>query len=220
DCDVTFFYREDASAAAEVVQLAQSRGQKTAAVQLDVRDGPACTRAVDDILQRRGRIDVLVNNSAIIRDNLLPLLEDADITGVLQTNVGGVFNLTRAVLPSMISNRSGKIVNLSSVAADKGGSGQSNYAASKGAINALTRALAVEVAPRGINVNAVAPGVIETEMSLALAERGGGELLKRILLRRLGKPSDVANAVLFLASNRADYITGEVLHVDGGFKME
>jgi 3-oxoacyl-[acyl-carrier protein] reductase len=120
----------------------------------------------------------------------------------------------------MISRRSGKIINVSSVAAEKGGRGQTSYAASKGAINAMTRALAVELAPRGITVNAVAPGVIETEMSADLRERAADEVKSRILLRRFGQPDDVACAVVFLASRHADYITGEVLHVDGGFKME
>ena len=139
---------------------------------------------------------------------------------MLDTNVGGVFNVTRAVVPHMISRRAGKIVNVSSVAGEKGGRGQTNYAASKGAINALTRALAVELAPRRINVNCVAPGVIETEMSQEIRERAGDEVKSRILLRRFGQPQDVAHAVWFLASKYADYITGQVLHVDGGFKME
>jgi 3-oxoacyl-[acyl-carrier protein] reductase len=120
----------------------------------------------------------------------------------------------------MIAHRAGKIINLSSVAGDKGGRGQTNYAASKGAINAFTRALAVELAPRRITVNAVAPGVIETDMTRDIRERAGEEVKSRILLRRFGRPIDVAYAVWFLASKYADYITGEVLHVDGGFKME
>ena len=139
---------------------------------------------------------------------------------MLDTNVGGVFNVTRAVVPHMIARRAGKIVNVSSVAGEKGGRGQTNYAASKGAINALTRALAVELAPRRINVNCVAPGVIETEMTQEIRERAGDEVKARILLRRFGQPQDVAHAVWFLASKYADYITGQVLHVDGGFKME
>jgi 3-oxoacyl-[acyl-carrier protein] reductase len=123
-------------------------------------------------------------------------------------------------VPHMISRRAGKIVNVSSVAGEKGGRGQTNYAASKGAINALTRALAVELASRRINVNCVAPGVIETEMTQEIRERAGDEVKARILLRRFGQPQDVAHAVWFLASKYADYITGQVLHVDGGFKME
>ena len=139
---------------------------------------------------------------------------------VLDTNIGGIFNVTRAVVPHMIARRAGKIINVSSVAAEKGGRGQTNYAASKGAVNAFTRALAVELAPRRITVNAVAPGVIDTDMSQAIRDRACEEVKSRILLRRFGTPIDVAYAIWFLASRYADYITGEVLHVDGGFKME
>ena len=217
---VTFLFRENRAAADAVVERARSSGADVDAEQADVRSPEACAVAVERVIERYGRIDVLVNNSGVIRDNLLAMLEDAAILDVLATNVNGLFNLTRAALPSMISARAGKIINISSVAADKGGRGQTNYAASKGAVNAFTRALAVEVAPRGITVNAVAPGVIATEMSDRIVEHAGDDVLKRILLRRLGKPEDVAYAVVFLASRYADYITGEILHVDGGFKME
>jgi 3-oxoacyl-[acyl-carrier protein] reductase len=217
---VVFFFLSDRAAAGSVVESTSANGRYVVAEQLDIRSPAACAAAVERVIESHGRIDVLINNSGVIRDNLLPMLEDGDILDVLATNVNGLFNLTRAVLPSMISARSGKIINISSVAAEKGGRGQTNYAASKGAVNSFTRALAVEVAPRGITVNAVAPGVIKTEMSEGVVERAGDEVLKRILLRRLGTPEDVANAVVFLASSYADYITGEILHVDGGFKME
>jgi len=217
---VVFFYRGNAPAAAEVVDAARAAGQDVAAQQVDVTDAAACAAAVERMAERHGTIDVLVNNAGVIRDNLLALLEVEDVKVVLDTNVGGVFNVTRAVVPHMIARRAGKIVNLSSVSGEKGGRGQTNYAASKGAVNALTRALAVELASRRINVNCVAPGVIETEMSQDVRDRAGDEVRARILLRRFGAPQDVANAVWFLASKYADYITGQVLHVDGGFKME
>lgn len=218
--EVAFFYRGNAAAAEEVVAAVRGAGGKVAAVQVDVCDAGGVAAAVDRLAGEWGRIDVLVNNAGVIRDNLLGLLEDEDVRVVLDTNVGGVFNVTRAVVPHMIARRAGKIVNLGSVAGEKGGRGQTNYAASKGAINAFTRALAVELAPRKITVNCVAPGVIETEMSQAVRELAGDEAKGRILLRRFGQPQDVAHAVWFLASRFADYVTGEVLHVDGGFKME
>jgi 3-oxoacyl-[acyl-carrier protein] reductase len=218
--DVVFFYRGHEQAAQEVVAVVRSGGGKAEALQVDVTDAAAVATAVDGIFDRRGRIDVLVNNAGIVRDNLLGMLEDEDIRAVLDTNVGGAFNLTRSVVRHMISKRSGRIVNLSSVAAQKGGRGQSNYAASKGAIEAFTRAMAVELASRKITVNCVAPGVIETEMSQQVRDLADEQIKARILLRRYGQAQDVAHAVWFLASRFADYITGEVLHVDGGFKME
>ena len=170
--------------------------------------------------ERGGRIDVLVNNAGLVRDNLLGSLEDDDVRAVLDTNIGGDLpHDPRGGAPHDRPTR-GKIINVSSVAGEKGGRGQTNYAASKGAINAFTRALAVELAPRRITVNAVAPGVIETDMSQAIRDHAGEEVKSRILLRRFGAPIDVAYAIWFLASRYADYITGEVLHVDGGFKME
>ena len=196
------------------------RVRKISGEVVDIRDSTACAAFAEKIFDRTGRIDLLVNNAGVIRDNPLTAMEDDDVRTVLETNVTGTFNMTRAVVPFMISQRRGKIVNISSVSGEKGGRGQTNYAASKGAINAFTRSLAVEVAPRGITVNAVAPGVIETEMSRTVRERAGDQVMSRILLRRIGRPEEIAHAVWFLASKFADYITGEILHVDGGFKME
>ena len=218
--DVVFFYRDNAAAAQEVVAAVQAAGGKAEAMQADVTNADAVNAAVEKIVDARGRIDVLVNNAGIVRDNLLGMLEDEDIRAVLDTNVMGVFHITRAVSRHMISKRFGRIVNLSSVAGTKGGRGQSNYAASKGAIEAFTRAMAVELASRKITVNCVAPGVIETEMSQQVRDLADDQIKARILLRRYGQAQDVAHAVWFLASRFADYVTGQVLHVDGGFKME
>jgi 3-oxoacyl-[acyl-carrier protein] reductase len=218
--DVTFLFRENHAAAAEVVAAARAAGRQITAEQVDVRNPPGCAEVVERVAGRRGRIDVLINNAGVVRDNLLGLLEDDDVRTVLDTNITGIFNVTRAVVPHMIARRGGKVINISSVAGEKGGRGQTNYAASKGAVNAFTRALAVELAPRRITVNTVAPGVIETEMSQAIRDHAGEQVTSHILLRRFGTPTEVAYAVWFLASRFADYITGEVVHVDGGFKME
>ena len=216
--DVVFAFHQNEAAAQEVV--AACPDLKVSSEVLDICDAEGCTALAEKVVERHGRIDLLVNNAGVIRDHILPMLEEADVRHVLDTNVTGTFNMTRAVVPHLISQRRGKIVNISSVAGDKGGRGQTNYAASKGAINAFTRALAVELAPRSINVNAVAPGVIETEMSREVRERAPEAVLSRVLLRRIGQPMDVAYAVWFLASRFADYITGEILNVAGGFKMD
>jgi 3-oxoacyl-[acyl-carrier protein] reductase len=218
--DVTFFYRGNAEAASEVMAAAGTAGKRVAAVQVDIRDPRACEAAVEALVDARGGIDILVNNAGVVRDNVLTGMSDDEVKDVIDTNVGGVFNVTRAVAPFMVSRRQGTIVNLSSVSATRGGRGQTNYAASKGAIEAFTRALAVELAPRRIRVNAVAPGVIDTEMSQAVRDAAGDEVKSRILMRRFGQPQDVANAVWFLASQLSNYMTGQVVHVDGGFKMD
>lgn len=215
--DVTFTYLGNEAAANEVVS--ENPGLKITAVKVDARDSAAARQCVEAVIERVGTIDVLVNNAGVIRDNLLPLLEDEDLKTVFATNIEGVFNFCRAVVPFMMSKRYGRIINISSVSADKGGRGQTNYAASKGAINSFTKSLAVEVGRRGIRVNAVAPGVIETEMSQEVRDLAGDEIISNIVLKRYGLPSEIADAVWFLSSDLASYVTGQILSVDGGFKM-
>lgn len=204
-----------------LAQQAQWRDQgfDVTAMMLDVRDQQQCAALVEQVSDKHQRMDVLVNNSGIVRDNLLLTLSEEDLRAVVDTNLFGAFFMTQAVVPLMMRKRSGKIINISSVAGEKAGRGQSNYAASKGAINAFTKAMAVELASKKISVNAIAPGVIDTEMSKDVRELANDEVMSKILLKRYGLASEVAYAVGFLVSPFADYITGQVLHVDGGFKM-
>lgn len=212
-------YARSADAASEVVRAIVESGGEAHLHRADVGDSDAVNAMVDSILEKYGALDVLVNNAGVTRDNLLAVMSDDEWDEVLRINIGGVFRLCRAVARPMMARKRGRIVNISSVAGTKGGKGQTNYAASKGAIEAFTRALAVELAPKGIHVNAVAPGVIVTEMSAFVREAAGDEVIAKILLKRYGNPEDVARAVVFLASDDAAYITGVTLPVDGGFKM-
>lgn len=217
--EVVFFYHRNQALAQTFQDESQAKGLKIIGMPVDVSKREECEAAVHTIYEQRERIDILVNNSGIVRDNLLVGLSDEEIRSVIDTNLFGVFHMTQAVVPFMMKQRRGKVINISSVSAEKGGRGQANYAASKGAINAFTKAMAVELAPRKINVNAVAPGIIETDISKTVREQGMEESLAKILLKRFGQPEDVAYAVAFLASPYGDYINGEILHVDGGFKM-
>ena len=212
------YARSDEAAHAVVKAIIDSGGQAEA-VCADVRDSDAIKAMVKGVVKRHRRIDVLVNNAGITRDQLAAVMSDEEWDDVLAVNVGGAFRVVRAVCRPMIRQRAGRIVNVSSVAGQKGGRGQSNYAASKAALEGMTRALAVELAPRGIAVNAVSLGVIDTEMSAFVREQAGDEVLGRILLGRVGTPEEAAQGILFLASDAAAYITGAVLPVDGGFKM-
>ena len=186
---------------------------------MDVTIPESVDRAVEAFLERAGRLDILVNNAGITRDNLLMRMKTEEWNEVLSTNVGGLFCCSRAVLRTMIRQRGGRIINMSSVVGLTGNAGQSNYAASKAAILGFTKALAREVASRQITVNAIAPGFINTDMTSKLSEETRLALDESIPMRRIGQPEDVAAAVAFLASESASYITGQVLQVNGGLYM-
>jgi 3-oxoacyl-[acyl-carrier protein] reductase len=201
--------------AAEVRAL----GRKAWAHALDVADAAGVAAAAEKILAECGRVDILVNNAGVTRDGLLMRMSDTDWDTVLGTNLKGAFLVTRAFCRSMIKQRSGRIINISSVIGLIGNAGQCNYAASKAGLIGFTQSAAREMASRGITVNALAPGFIETDMTAALGEELRKELLKRIPMSSLGQPEDIAAAALFLASPGARYITGQVLTVDGGMVM-
>ena len=189
------------------------------AAQADVRSQAQADQVVEQFLEQRQKIDILVNNAGIIRDTLLIQMTEEQWKDVIETNLNSVYNFCHAVYRPMMSARKGRIINMSSVAAHFGNKGQANYAASKGGIEGFTRCLATELASRGVTVNAIAPGFIETDMTQAVRNAAEAEIKKKIPLKRLGKPEDIAEAVLFLASDAASYITGQILTVDGGLTL-
>jgi 3-oxoacyl-[acyl-carrier protein] reductase len=202
--------------ARDVVETIAAAGGQAEAVSLDVTEEGASARLVTSTLERHRRIDILVNNAGIARDQLMLRMKREDWDSVLATNLTGAFALTQAVLKPMIRQRGGRIISISSVVAQRGNAGQANYAASKAGLIGLMKAVALEVASRGITANVVAPGLIETDMTRALTDEGREEWASKIPLGRLGTPADIASAVCFLASDEASYITGHVLAVNGG----
>lgn len=216
---VAFVYKASKESADKVVAEQTAAGREVIALQGDVASKEDADRIVKEVLDKWGRLDILVNNAGIIKDGLLATMEPADWNAVITTNLGSVYNFSQAAMRPMMSQRYGRIVNMSSVAAEFGNQGQTNYAASKGGIQGMTRCLAAEVGRRNITVNAVAPGFIETDMTEAVRNAAEGEIKKRVAVRRLGKPDDISNAVLFLASDESSYITGHVLVVDGGLTL-
>jgi 3-oxoacyl-[acyl-carrier protein] reductase len=217
--DVVVNYAGSESAAEEVVQLIRAMGRKAEKMQAHVGNAEQTEQMVKATVEQFGKIDILVNNAGITRDNLIMRMKEEEFDDVINTNLKGVFNCTKAVTRPMMKQRSGTIINVSSVVGVLGNPGQANYVAAKAGVIGLTKSTARELASRNITVNCIAPGFIETEMTDKLAEETKAAMLQQIPLARLGSPDDIAKVVLFLTSNAAAYMTGQTIHVDGGMYM-
>jgi len=218
-CHVIVNYQRNSQAAEEVVQEICTRGGEAIAVQADVSQAEGAKQLAEAALNAYGTIDILVNNAGITRDGLLARMSEADWDAVIDTNLKGAFHCIKAVQRTMLRNRSGRIIQISSISGVRGNAGQANYSAAKAGLIGLTKSVARELASRNITVNAVAPGFVDTEMTRELGTVVIEQALSQVPLGRLGKPEDVAAAVAFLASPEAAYITGQVLGVDGGLGM-
>ncbi len=212
-------YDPDDFAANNTLDLLHEMGVEAAAEKLDVSSLKDVGQFFDQIIKNYGKVDVLVNNAGITRDAFLMRMSENEWDQVLAVNLKGVFNCTKSIVRSMIKARSGKIINISSVVAEIGNIGQANYSASKAGILGLTKTSAKELAGRGITVNAVAPGFINTEMTEKLPDKVKEAFISQIPMQRMGEPEDVAEVVYWLASNSANYITGQVIHINGGLYM-
>ena len=215
-CDVAVLYAGRKDAAEETVNQLQGLGVRAICVQCDVSDENQAAAAFKQVSEELGLPDILVNNAGIVRDCLTMRMSAENFRAVLDTNLTGAFNMIHACLPGFLRRRSGRIINISSVSGMMGNPGQANYASSKAGLIGLTKTIAREVASRGITVNAVAPGFIETDMTRSMNEAALNAGVAQVPMGRMGRPEDVANAVRFLASDEASYITGCVLKVDGG----
>jgi len=211
-------YSSDENMAAQVVNEIRNMGQEAIMYKADVSSFDQVSRMVDDIIEKYGRIDVLVNNAGVTKDGLILRMKEQDWDRVIEVNLKGIFNTSKAVAKYMIRQKEGKIINISSIVGIYGNVGQVNYAASKAGIIGFTKSLAKELGSRGITVNAVAPGFIKTDMTASLLENSD-QIVSKIPLKRLGSPYDVANLVVFLASEKAGYITGQIIAIDGGMTL-
>lgn len=212
-------YASSEARANEVVEEIKALGREAKAIQCNVANNDEVQGMIKETIGLFGKIDILVNNAGITRDNLIMRMKEDEWDDVINTNLKGVFLCTKGVTRQMMKQRSGKIINISSIVGVSGNPGQANYVAAKSGVIGLTKSTAKELASRGINVNAVAPGFITTEMTDKLPEDVQSEMLKQIPLARFGEPKNVANVVVFLASSSSDYMTGQTLHVDGGMVM-
>ena len=216
---VALVYHSNRDAAEELVAELKDAPGEIQAFQADVRDAERASELVDQLFNEWERIDVLVNSAGIVKDGLMGAMTQEQWQSVVETNLGGTYNYCHAVTQPMMMQRSGSIVNISSTAAEFASRGQVNYAASKGGINGLTRALAKELAPRKVRVNAVSPGMIETDMSQVVRGIAGDQIKGVIPMKRIGQPEEIGSVVAFLASDDASYLTGQVLRVDGGLSL-
>ena len=212
-------YNGSKQAADETVNEITQAGGKAVGVQCNVADAAECEAFINNIISEYGRIDILVNNAGITRDNLLMKMSEEEFDAVIDTNLKGAFNCIKHVSRQMLKQKGGRIINISSVSGVMGNAGQANYCASKAGVIGLTKSVAREIGSRGITVNAIAPGFIDTEMSAVLPDDVKRAMGEQIPLKRFGTTEDVAQAAVFLASDRAAYITGQVLCVDGGMAM-
>ena len=202
-----------------VKQTIEENGGKASIYKCNVSDFEACEAMIKDIVKEHGRLDILVNNAGITKDGLIMKMKEEDFDSVLNVNLKGTFNTIRHSARQMLRQKSGKIINISSVSGILGNAGQANYAASKAGVIGLTKTMARELGSRGITVNAIAPGFVDTEMTGVLSEEIRENACRQIILGRFGKPEDIANVAVFLASDKADYITGQVISVDGGMNV-
>ena len=216
---VVINYNGSEERAKEVKQTIEENGGKASIYKCNVSDFVACEAMIKDIVKEYGHLDILVNNAGITKDGLIMKMKEEDFDSVLNVNLKGTFNTIRHSARQMLKQRSGKIINISSVSGILGNVGQANYAASKAGVIGLTKTMARELGSRGITVNAIAPGFVDTEMTEVLSEEIRENACKQIILGRFGKPEDIANTAVFLASDKADYITGQVISVDGGMNV-
>lgn len=217
--EVVINYNGSEERAKEVKQTIEENGGKASIYKCNVSDFTACEAMIKDIVKEYGHLDILVNNAGITKDGLIMKMKEEDFDSVLNVNLKGTFNTIRHSARQMLKQRSGKIINISSVSGILGNVGQANYAASKAGVIGLTKTMARELGSRGITVNAIAPGFVDTEMTEVLSEEIRENACKQIILGRFGKPEDIANTAVFLASDKADYITGQVISVDGGMNV-
>ncbi len=217
--NVAISYVSSDNEASSVIETIEALGVKGIRIKGDISNSNQCKDFIKEVSERFGSIDILVNNAGITRDGLLMRMKEEDFDRVIEVNLKGIFNSSKEVIGSMIKQKCGRIINISSVVGIAGNGGQVNYAASKAGVIGFTKSLAKEVGSRGITVNAVAPGFIESDMTECLADKVKEEMIKSIPLKSFGKGEDIANLVVYLASDKSRYITGQVINVDGGMLM-